>query len=84
MSAGPRALEGLRVVDCSRLIAGGVLATLLADHGVINNALSTLGLIRAPIPLLYNEFAVLVGLVYTYAASASGCVAGTPGSTLRR
>jgi crotonobetainyl-CoA:carnitine CoA-transferase CaiB-like acyl-CoA transferase len=33
MSAGRRALEGLRVIDCSRLIAGGVLATLLADHG---------------------------------------------------
>jgi crotonobetainyl-CoA:carnitine CoA-transferase CaiB-like acyl-CoA transferase len=28
-----RALHGLRVVDCSRLIAGGVLATVLADHG---------------------------------------------------
>ncbi|MBI4245915.1 MAG: CoA transferase [Candidatus Rokubacteria bacterium] len=28
-----RALSGLRVVDCSRLIAGGVLATVLADHG---------------------------------------------------
>src|SRR4029453_6646995 len=27
------ALAGLRVVDCSRLIAGGVLATTLADHG---------------------------------------------------
>jgi len=27
------ALAGLRVVDCSRLIAGGVLATILADHG---------------------------------------------------
>src|SRR5438094_10531210 len=27
------ALAGLRVIDCSRLIAGGVLATLLADHG---------------------------------------------------
>ena len=27
------ALEGLRVIDCSRLIAGGVLATVLADHG---------------------------------------------------
>ena len=27
------ALGGLRVVDCSRLIAGGVLATTLADHG---------------------------------------------------
>lgn len=29
----PRALTGLRVLDCSRLIAGGVLATVLADHG---------------------------------------------------
>jgi crotonobetainyl-CoA:carnitine CoA-transferase CaiB-like acyl-CoA transferase len=27
------ALTGLRVIDCSRLIAGGVLGTLLADHG---------------------------------------------------
>ncbi|HEY3066024.1 MAG TPA: CoA transferase [Methylomirabilota bacterium] len=27
------ALAGLRVIDCSRLIAGGVLGTLLADHG---------------------------------------------------
>src|SRR5207247_1988462 len=27
------ALAGLRVLDCSRLIAGGVLATVLADHG---------------------------------------------------
>jgi len=29
----PSALAGLRVIDCSRLIAGGVLATTLADHG---------------------------------------------------
>jgi crotonobetainyl-CoA:carnitine CoA-transferase CaiB-like acyl-CoA transferase len=27
------ALAGVRVIDCSRLIAGGVLATVLADHG---------------------------------------------------
>jgi crotonobetainyl-CoA:carnitine CoA-transferase CaiB-like acyl-CoA transferase len=27
------ALASLRVIDCSRLIAGGVLATTLADHG---------------------------------------------------
>jgi crotonobetainyl-CoA:carnitine CoA-transferase CaiB-like acyl-CoA transferase len=35
VSGGPasRALAGLRVIDCSRLIAGGVLATVLADHG---------------------------------------------------
>jgi spermidine/putrescine transport system permease protein len=41
--------------------------TLLADHGVINNALLALGLRREPIALLHNEFAVLLGLVYTYA-----------------
>lgn len=29
----PGALAGLRVIDCSRLIAGGVLCTVLADHG---------------------------------------------------
>src|SRR5712692_8775965 len=27
------ALAGLRVIDCSRLIAGGVLATIFADYG---------------------------------------------------
>src|SRR3989442_13462830 len=27
------ALAGLRVIDCSRISAGGVLATVLADHG---------------------------------------------------
>jgi crotonobetainyl-CoA:carnitine CoA-transferase CaiB-like acyl-CoA transferase len=32
-AAAPGALAGLRVVDCSRLVAGGVLATILADHG---------------------------------------------------
>jgi len=40
--------------------------TLLADHGVLNNALMTLGVLPAPWSLLYNEGAVLVGLVYTY------------------
>ena len=33
MSESARALSDLRVVDCSRLIAGGVLATMLADLG---------------------------------------------------
>jgi spermidine/putrescine transport system permease protein len=40
--------------------------TLLADHGVINNALLALGLRHQPLALLHNEFAVLLGLVYTY------------------
>src|SRR5207244_2501074 len=40
--------------------------TLLADHGVFNNLLVTVGVLQSPLPLLYNEGAVLVGLVYTY------------------
>jgi spermidine/putrescine transport system permease protein len=37
---------------------------LLNPAGLINNALGGLGL--APLPLLYNEFAVVLGLVYNY------------------
>ena len=33
MSTQTRPLADLKVVDCSRLIAGGVLATVLADLG---------------------------------------------------
>lgn len=40
--------------------------TLLADHGLINDALLACGLITEPLPLLHNAFAVLLGLVYTY------------------
>lgn len=39
---------------------------LLSDHGLINNVLIALRLINEPLPLLHNEYAVLVGLVYTY------------------
>jgi spermidine/putrescine transport system permease protein len=39
---------------------------LLRDTGLINTTLQKLGLIQAPLPLLYNEGAVLVGLVYGY------------------
>ena len=39
---------------------------LLSDHGLINNVLTALHLIDAPLPLLHNQYSVLVGLVYTY------------------
>lgn len=39
---------------------------LLADQGTINNLLISLGLIEDPIRMLYTEFAVYVGIVYTY------------------
>jgi spermidine/putrescine transport system permease protein len=39
---------------------------LLNNEGLINRALAWLGVIDEPLPLLYNEFAVVVGLVYGY------------------
>jgi len=39
---------------------------LLRDTGLINTVLLGLGAIREPLPLLYNNGAVLVGLVYGY------------------
>jgi spermidine/putrescine transport system permease protein len=39
---------------------------LLRDTGLINSALLALGVIREPLPLLYNYGAVVVGLVYSY------------------
>jgi spermidine/putrescine transport system permease protein len=39
---------------------------LLNPAGLINGLLVRLGLIAEPLPLLYNEFAVILGLVYNY------------------
>jgi spermidine/putrescine transport system permease protein len=39
---------------------------LLRDTGLINTVLMGLGVIREPLPLLYNTGAVLLGLVYGY------------------
>jgi spermidine/putrescine transport system permease protein len=39
---------------------------LLRDTGLINSAMLSLGLIDAPLPLLYNDGTVLLGLVYSY------------------
>lgn len=39
---------------------------LLNTHGVINNALMGLGLIDEPLKLIYNDFAVYLGIVYSY------------------
>ena len=39
---------------------------LLRDTGVINTVLHKTGLIHQPLPLLYNDGAVLLGLVYGY------------------
>jgi putrescine transport system permease protein len=39
---------------------------LLNNHGVINNALIWLGVIDQPIQMMYTDFAVFVGLTYSY------------------
>lgn len=39
------------------------LMVLLGDNGLINGTLIRMGLISAPLPLMYNSFGVVVGLV---------------------
>jgi putative spermidine/putrescine transport system permease protein len=40
--------------------------TVLGDRGVINITLQWLGLTAKPLPLMYNEFGVVIGLVHIY------------------
>ena len=37
---------------------------LLGSHGVFNNMLQGLGIISSPLPMLFNRFAVLVGMIH--------------------
>jgi spermidine/putrescine transport system permease protein len=39
---------------------------LLRDTGLVNSVLESLGLVKGPLPLLYNDGAVILGLVYGY------------------
>ncbi len=39
---------------------------LLNNHGVINNLLLWLGLIDQPIQIMYTDFAIFIGLTYSY------------------
>jgi len=39
--------------------------TLLRKNGVINSALLFFGLIKAPLPLMYNYLGIIIGMVYT-------------------
>ncbi|MCC7017355.1 MAG: ABC transporter permease subunit [Rhodospirillales bacterium] len=39
---------------------------ILKPNGLINNALAALGLAPAPLDLLYNDFAIILGIVYSY------------------
>ena len=49
----------------SFLIRTYAFILLLRTEGIINNALLALGIIQQPLPLLYNNFAILAGLIYT-------------------
>lgn len=50
----------------SMLIRTYAWMALLNDEGLINHGLESLGLIDRPLKLLYNEFAIVLGLLYTY------------------
>ena len=50
----------------SLLIRTYAWIVLLNREGLINRSLESLGLINEPLPLLYNEFAIVLGLVYGY------------------
>jgi len=39
---------------------------ILRDTGIVNSVLQSLGVIREPLPLLYNNGAVILGLVYGF------------------
>ena len=39
---------------------------ILKDNGLINNLLMNIGLIDSPLPLLYHDTALYIGIVYTY------------------
>jgi len=39
---------------------------ILKQNGILNNALMGLGVLDAPLPMLHNDFAVYLGIVYSY------------------
>ena len=48
------------------LIRTYAMLLILRDQGVVNMSLMEMGLIDSPIPILYTDFAVCLGLVYAY------------------
>ena len=49
---------------CSILVKNFAWVAILAETGVVNRALLKIGLIDHPLKLLYNEIAVVIGLVH--------------------
>ena len=48
------------------LVRTYALKQVLATEGLLNSLLMNMGLVSQPLDLLYNQFAVVVGLVYGY------------------
>ena len=69
--AGGRWRALLYGVVLSPLLVGIVVRSfgwtiLLGNNGVINRSLRGLGLIRAPLPLMYNSFGIVVALAHVF------------------
>ncbi|HEU4656959.1 MAG TPA: ABC transporter permease [Capillimicrobium sp.] len=50
----------------SLLIRTYAWMVLLNDQGLVNEALTGIGIVDEPVKLLYNEFSIVLGLVYGY------------------
>jgi spermidine/putrescine transport system permease protein len=48
------------------LVRTYALKSIISPEGIMNNILMSLGLIKAPIDVLFSEFAVILGLVYGF------------------
>lgn len=72
LARGPSRHRGiLYTLVISPLLVGVVIRcygwmVILADNGLVNDTLVRLGIISAPLPLMYNAFGVMVGLVQIY------------------
>ncbi|HTZ38258.1 MAG TPA: ABC transporter permease [Stellaceae bacterium] len=72
IARAPRAWRGLLLFLVilpfwtSLLIRVYAWIAILQPTGLINRALQALGLIHAPLLLIYNDFSVVLGLVYVY------------------
>ena len=67
--ASPRWRGVLTILALSPLLVSIVVSSygwmvILGDQGVINQALMALGLVDAPVRLMYTDFAIIIGLVH--------------------
>jgi putative spermidine/putrescine transport system permease protein len=68
---GRTAYAVLMMTVLTPMLTGIVVRTfawmaLLSDKGAINQTLTGLGLISKPLPLMYNEFSIVLGLTHIY------------------